>query len=234
MVEFSGIQKTTLADFPGEVATTLFLSGCNFRCGYCYNPLLVFKRDTGVVIPENEALEFLKERRKVIDGVCLTGGEPLMSPGLKEFIVKARALGYKIKLDTNGSFPSELKDLLDNKLLDYVAMDIKASLDKYDQVAGVKVELDKIQQSVHLLKESKIEYEFRTTVFSLLTREDFLEIGQWLTKGQRYFLQPIRTEMELLDPKFSEKYEAPGREFLLEVVEMLKPHFRFVGIRDLV
>jgi len=232
MIEFSGIQKTTLADFPGEVATTLFISGCNFRCGYCYNADLVFGRDTGVRIPEDEALQFLKERKRVIDGICFTGGEPLISPDLKDFIIKARALGYKIKLDTNGSFPSELKDLLDNKLLDYVAMDIKASPDKYDQVAGVKVDLDQIQQSVHLLKDSKIEYEFRTTVFSLLTKEDFLEIGLWLTKGQRYFLQSVKTEMKLLDPKFSEKYQAPTREFLSEVVELLRPHFRFVGVRD--
>ncbi|MCX6798547.1 MAG: anaerobic ribonucleoside-triphosphate reductase activating protein [Candidatus Diapherotrites archaeon] len=199
MLVFRGIQKTTLIDFPGRVACTLFLPGCDFRCPFCYNITLVLGQETGVEITEKEALDFLQGRKGFLDGVCITGGEPLLHSGLLGFCKKAHALGLLVKLDTNGSMPEELERLIKEKAVDYIAMDIKAPPEKYSEAAGAKVDIAKIKRSARLIMESGIDYEFRTTVVPALHSEaDLLEIGEWLKGARRFFLQQFNPNVPLL------------------------------------
>ncbi|MBI5700394.1 anaerobic ribonucleoside-triphosphate reductase activating protein [Candidatus Saganbacteria bacterium] len=229
-LKFSGIQKTTLADYPNEIACTLFVSGCNFRCPFCYNPDLVLERDAGVAISEDEALDFLEGRKELLDGVCITGGEPLLYyPELKGFIEKAKKLGYKVKLDTNGSNPQALKELIDAKLLDYVAMDIKSTIEKYIDSVKMPVNTGKIKESVDILKSSDVDYEFRTTVHTGITKEDFKSIGSWLSDSKRYFLQQVKLNLALLDPSF--EYNIYSIADLNRFAEDLRKNIDFVGVR---
>lgn len=225
-----GIQKTSLIDFPGKIATTLFLDGCNFRCGYCYNVDLVLCSKKLENYREEEILEFLKSRKGFIDGVCLTGGEPCLHADLKEFIAKIKSLGLLVKLDTNGANPEALKELIQAKLIDYIAMDIKAPLEKYENVVKRKIDPKKIQQSIDLIKGSGIEYEFRTTVVpSLFSKEDILAIGRWIKGSKRYFIQQFRPE-KTLDKEF-QKEKPYSIEQLKELTELVKPFFEKVEIR---
>jgi len=231
-LEFKGLQKTTLVDYPGEVACTLFLPGCNFRCGYCYNPDLVLNRETGVRIVEDEALEFLKTRRGFLDGVCVTGGEPLLHwPQLREFLRRTKTLGYKVKLDTNGSFPGPLRGIIEARLVDYLAMDIKAPREKYAQVVKSRVVLADIEESVQLIRGSGVDYEFRTTVFSDLSLEDFDQIGRWLSGSRKYCLQPVRVDLPLLDETFANTHQPPALAYLHQIAALLRPHFDEIEVR---
>src|SRR3989338_3543069 len=146
MASIKGLQKTTLVDFPTYIASTIFISSCNFKCGFCYNVDLVNDQKKLPIISEEEILQFLEKRKNVLDGVCITGGEPTLYKNLKNFIKKIKEIGYKIKLDTNGTNPLLLKELIDEKLVDYVAMDIKSSKEKYNKAAGVPVDMKKVQE----------------------------------------------------------------------------------------
>ncbi len=189
-MKIAGLQKTTLLDFPGRVACTVFLSGCNFRCPFCQNGEILDGREEN--LSKEELFAFLAKRRGILDGVCVTGGEPLVQD-IAPFLREIRALGYAVKLDTNGSFPARLKELCAEGLVDFVAMDIKNSPERYAATAGVSVNLDAVRESAAFLMESGIEYEFRTTVVKELHRaEDFVRIGQWLKGAKRYFLQAFR------------------------------------------
>lgn len=190
-MQFSGFQKLTLLDFPGHVACTLFTAGCNFRCPFCHNAGLVTHIDGTCVYEEEEVLDYLKKRSGVLDGVCITGGEPLLNKELPEFISKLKELGLKVKLDTNGSFPERLAQLIENGLIDYVAMDIKNSREKYSQTAGCEdINLDDIDKSINLLINSGIDFEFRTTVVKQYhTPEDIKKISEWISGADKYFLQ---------------------------------------------
>ena len=192
-MRIGGMQKLTLLDYPGKVACTVFLSGCNLRCPYCHNPDLVLpERSGGAEIPEAEVLAYLERRRGKLDGVCVTGGEPTLQPELPEFLEKIRDLGYAIKLDTNGTNPGMLKILLHDGFLDYVAMDIKNSPRRYAETCGGVDILSGVQESVLLLQDSLADYEFRTTVCRPLhTEREMEEIGRWLKGAKRYFLQPF-------------------------------------------
>ncbi len=184
----SGLQKLTLLDFPQKVACTVFLGGCNLRCPFCQNGEILDGRTAGMT--EDDFFAFLKKRQKILDGVCVSGGEPLLHEGIFSFIEKIRALGYAVKLDTNGTFPVRLKRLVQEKLIDYVAMDIKNSPKKYARTAGTAVDLENIRESAAFLMESGIDYEFRTTVVAKYHRaEDFIAIGEWLRGAKKYFLQ---------------------------------------------
>ena len=184
----SGLQKLTLLDFPQKVACTVFLGGCNLRCPFCQNGEILDGRTAGMT--EDDFFAFLKKRQKILDGVCVAGGEPLLHEGIFSFIEKIRALGYAVKLDTNGTFPVRLKRLVQEKLIDYVAMDIKNSPKKYARTAGTAVDLENIRESAAFLMESGIDYEFRTTVVAKYHRaEDFIAIGEWLRGAKKYFLQ---------------------------------------------
>ena len=195
---FGGFQKLTLLDYPGKVACLLFTQGCNFRCPFCHNASLV-RGGEGEKISDTEIIEYLKKRSKVLDGVCISGGEPLLHSGLKEFIKEVRALGYAIKLDTNGSFPEKLIELISEGLIDYVAMDIKNSFDRYSETAGVDTDIEKIKTSIDFLMNGNIEYEFRTTlVKELHTLSDMESIGKTIQGAKRYYLQNFLDSGDIL------------------------------------
>lgn len=197
-MHFEALQKLTLLDYPGRTAATLFTHGCNFRCPFCHNAGLVV-RPSETAVDENELFAYLDKRKKLLDGICITGGEPLLQPDIADFIRRVRAHGYAIKLDTNGSFPERLAALLDEGLIDYVAMDIKNSPEKYTETAGAKGILEKVQASVALLLQNKVDYEFRTTVTgNLHTEEDMRAIGEWIAGAKRYFLQPFKDSGDLV------------------------------------
>ena len=186
-----GLQKLTLLDYPGKTACTIFTGGCNFRCPFCHNALLVTDIESSNTYTEEEILSFLSKRKGLLDGVCITGGEPLINSDIVEFIKKIKELGYKVKLDTNGTFPEKLLELLENNLIDYVAMDIKNSKEKYFETAGTKnIDLSEIEKSISILKLSDIDYEFRTTVVKEFHKtEDIEKIAHWISGAKKYFLQ---------------------------------------------
>lgn len=196
-MKISGLQKMTLLDFPGKVACTVFLSGCNFRCPFCHNGELL-DGSAEIIMDEQEFLTFLSKRKGLLDAVCVSGGEPTLQPGLGAFLEQIKAMGYLTKLDTNGSRPEVLKELVARNLLDYVAMDIKNCPRRYEETAGASVRLDKIEESIRFLTEERIDYEFRTTVVEQLHDGESVNLmGEWvksLTNGKkvkRWFVQPF-------------------------------------------
>lgn len=194
-----GLQKMTLLDYPGYVACTVFLQGCNFKCPFCYNSSLI-KSDNDNLIPLDEFFAFLDKRKNLLDGVAITGGEPLMNKEIKTFIKQIKDKGFLIKLDTNGSYPEVLEELLQENLIDYVAMDIKNTYEKYSITTNSNVDLKKIQKSVSILLNSSINYEFRTTVVKEFhTIEDFKIIGENIKGAKNYFLQSYQDKESVLD-----------------------------------
>lgn len=226
-----GLQKTSLLDYPHHVASTIFTGGCNFRCPYCHNGDLVL--DTAHMEPytEEEIFEHLNKRKNTLDGVCITGGEPTLQKDLPEFIKKVKELGLKVKLDTNGSNPKMLQALLEENLLDHVAMDIKNSPVKYRETIDVDTfNVDYIVDSVDILKKLSTSYEFRTTLCKELhTKDDIILIGEWLKGSQAYYLQPFRDSDQVISHSFS----APDKNTLLEYVDILKNYIPVVEIRGL-
>ncbi len=190
-MKISGFQKLTLLDFPGHVAATVFTSGCNFRCPFCHNAGLVTNLSEAEIIDKNEVVSYLKKRTGILDGVCVTGGEPLLQSDIAEFLSEIKALGYKIKLDTNGSFPEKLQKLIEAGLCDYVAMDIKNCKERYVETAGnPELDMSAISESVNLLLSGVCDYEFRTTVVAELhTEKDIEAAAKWIKGAKRYFLQ---------------------------------------------
>lgn len=188
---FNGFQKMTLLDFPGKVACTLFTGGCNFRCPFCHNAVLVENPELAEEIGEQFILDFLKKRQGLLDGVCITGGEPLLQSDLEQFIIKVKEMGYAVKLDTNGSYPEKLISLCEKGLIDYVAMDVKSSMEKYPLCTGIKdYNTVKVEQSIDYLLQGRIDYEFRTTVADELhTPEDIETLAKRIEGAKRYFLQ---------------------------------------------
>ncbi len=189
-MKFYGFQKMTMLDFPGRVACLVFTGGCNLRCPFCHNALLVTQADN-VVYDEEEIIDYLKKRRGLLDGVCVSGGEPLLQIGLEGFLKRVKELGYQVKLDTNGTFPARLKGLVEKGLVDYVAMDIKNCKEKYPVTVGTdSFDMAKIEESVEFLLSGKVDYEFRTTIVDgLHETHDIVEIGKWLKGAKKYFLQ---------------------------------------------
>ncbi len=188
---FHGFQKLTLLDYPGKVAATLFTAGCNFKCPFCHNASLVTHIQNGEVYDEEELLSYLKKRSGILDGVCITGGEPLLHEGIQPFLRRVKELGYAVKLDTNGSFPERLKALVSEGFVDYVAMDIKNAKEKYPLTVGIdSFSLDAVEKSVAFLLSGKVEYEFRTTVVKEFhTLSDIESIARWIAGAEKYFLQ---------------------------------------------
>lgn len=200
IMKIHGFQKTTLLDYPGHIAATVFTGGCNFRCPFCQNGSLVLTPGNQPVIPVEDVLAHLRKRRGILEGVCITGGEPTLERGLREFILKCRELGYLVKFDTNGYRPEILRELLQEKLLDYVAMDIKASPENYGRATGCPdCDVEKIGESIRLLRTGSIPYEFRTTVVKgIHSVEEFEEIGRWLADCPAYYLQAYRDSGDIL------------------------------------
>lgn len=206
-MKLGGLQKLTLIDYPGKVAATVFTIGCNFRCPFCHNPELVLANEsfeTGS-LSEKEFFEFLKSRKGKLDGVCITGGEPTIQPDILEFIKKIKKLGFLVKLDSNGTRPDVLRKAFQEKLVDFVAMDIKSSLESYAKTCGGNVDLERIKLSVDLIRNSGVDYEFRTTVVPGIHKEnDFGKIAKWLEGSKKYALQEYRDEGKILDESLRE------------------------------
>jgi len=186
-----GFQRFSLIDYPDKICAIVFTQGCNFRCPYCHNPELVdTKRSANIGLTEDEVLSFLDRRKGKLNAVTITGGEPLLQSDLCAFLSEIKRLGYLVKLDTNGSFPSRLEGIMQSKFVDYIAMDIKTSLDKYHQVIKRKIDTRKILDSIRLIMDSGLEYEFRTTVVkAFFERDDFYKIGQLIKNARLYVLQ---------------------------------------------
>ncbi|MDD4351091.1 MAG: anaerobic ribonucleoside-triphosphate reductase activating protein [Clostridia bacterium] len=189
-MKFGGMIKNSFVDYPGEIATVVFTCGCNFDCWYCHNRSLIKQNQKKIeIIEENEVLDFLNKIRKMIDAVVISGGEPTLQKELKSFLIKIKKMNFKTKLDTNGSNPNILKELLDEKLLDYVAMDIKTSFEKYSNLVQKKVKTEDLQQSIKILMDSNIDYEFRTTFSPDVTLDDIRLIVQTIKGAKAYALQ---------------------------------------------
>ena len=227
-MKIKGLQKTTLIDYPDKVACTIFTFGCNFHCPYCHNPELVIEDGTKE-IPQEEILKFLEERKDFFDGVCVTGGEPTLHIDLSELLKKIKKLGLAVKLDTNGTNPEMVEQLIKDKMVDYIAMDIKAPLKKYEQVVKEKVDLEKIKKSVELTKNSGIDYEFRMTVPpETFDEKDFAEIGKWLKGAKKFYLQKFKG-IKTLDKRLIGK--SVSEEQMKNFCKILKPFFEKCEIR---
>ena len=199
-----GLQKLTLLDYPGRTACTIFTGGCNFRCPFCHNASLVIDVNEGEKHETEEVLSFLKKRVGLLDGVCVTGGEPLLQKDIKEFLGNIKDMGYAIKLDSNGYNPEKLEEVVNAGLVDYVAMDIKNCKEKYSLTAGIDIDISKIERSVDFLKNGAIEYEFRTTVVrEHHTLSDIERAAKWLEGAKRYFLQNFVDSGDLISSGLS-------------------------------
>jgi len=232
-MEIHGFQKLTLLDYPEHIAATVFTGGCNFRCPFCQNGDLVVNPSGQPMISEEEVLTVLRKRQGMLQGVCITGGEPTLQKDLKDFIRKVKDMGYLVKLDTNGYRPEVLKELLLENLPDYVAMDVKASLTNYAKVAGCSgMDVAKIQESIALLKEGSIPYEFRTTVVKgLHTLEEFEEIGQMLAGARAYYLQTFQENDRVLGQNSGMWMCAFSPEEMKQIAEMARKYIDKVELR---
>lgn len=230
-MKICGFNKTTLLDYPGRVACTIFSGGCNFRCPFCQNGGLVVSPEDQPEYSREEILSFLKKRQGILDGVCVSGGEPTLSPSLGSLLQDIKNLGYSVKLDTNGSRPDILKSLAKDGLIDMIAMDIKTSPGRYSVLTGIPhPDLNAIYESVDFLMSGTIDYEFRTTVVKELHSEsDFREIGKWLKGAEAYYLQAYRDSEEVLQPGFS----SYSREELLHFRSILLEFIPLVEVRGI-
>ncbi len=230
-MRIQGLQKLTLLDYPQKTACTVFTAGCNFRCPFCHNASLVVHIPKEVEIKETEFFSFLEKRKGVLDGVCVSGGEPLLQPDIEEFIRNIKDFGYAVKLDTNGSFPDKLKQLVEQGLVDYVAMDIKNCKEAYGLTAGIDhINLDNICESVSYLKEGHVPYEFRTTVVkNYHLKENFELIGQWLVGAEKYFLQNFVDSGDLISSKTKGCSKEEMEEFL-QTVQKYVPSAKLRGL----
>ena len=231
-MQICGLQKLTLIDFPGCLAATVFLCGCNFRCPWCYSRELVLPEEIKKQpeISEKELFSFLKERKGLLEGVVICGGEPTIHKELPGLVKKIKKLGYLVKLDTNGSNPKMIKKLIEDKLIDYVAMDVKLPKNKYPKIFKGGVKIENIEESIKILKEGKIDYEFRTTVVpTILDKEDIIKIAKWLSPAKKYYLQNFRAE-KTIDPKF-EKIKPYPDKYLLEIQKTVAPFFEICEVR---
>jgi pyruvate formate lyase activating enzyme len=198
-MKISGLQKTSLLDYPDKVSAIIFTQGCGFRCGYCHNPELIPVAKEGGFGTE-EILEFLKKRKKVLDAIVITGGEPTLQKDLPEFIQAVKNLGYLVKLDTNGTNPEMLEKLIKKKLIDYIAMDIKAPLRGYDRVTQVKVDKERIKKSIKLIMKSGLDYEFRSTILPQLhTSQDIKAMARMIKGAKKYYLQTFLNQGKIWD-----------------------------------
>ncbi len=228
-MQINGFQKLTLLDFPEKTACIVFTAGCNFRCPFCHNASLVTHIDNSYNVSEEEIFAYLEKRSGILDGVCISGGEPLLQPDIEQFIRKVKALGYSVKLDTNGSNPEKLIALVESGLIDYVAMDIKNSKEKYSLTAGAEVDISNIEKSVDFLLLGKVDYEFRTTVTDgLHTVEDIAEIGRWIKGAKKYFLQNFTDSGDII----AEKQLPVPKEKLCEMLKAASINVLAAKIRN--
>ncbi|MBE5062509.1 anaerobic ribonucleoside-triphosphate reductase activating protein [Lachnospiraceae bacterium DSM 108991] len=225
-----GIQKLTLLDYPGKVACTIFTGGCNFRCPFCHNADLVTGKPE-VTVTGEEIFRFLRKRQGLLDGVCISGGEPLLQPDLEDFIRGVRSLGYSVKLDTNGSMPDKLESLAEKGLLDYVAMDLKNAPEHYGRTIGAETyDVGNVDRSIRFLMGGEIPYEFRTTVVrEFHQKADFEEMGRWIEGADQYFLQQFMDSGHVIAPGL----HAYDEKILFQALEIVKKYVKTAQIRGL-
>lgn len=229
-VVIGGLQKSSLIDYPGKISAIIFTQGCNFRCPYCHNPELIIESGTANKMAVSDLLEFLKTRIGKLDGVVITGGEPTLHKGLIEFVKQIKDLGFLVKLDTNGTNPEMLKTLIDEKLVDYVAMDIKAPIETYKEIVCANVDTAKIIESIELVKLSGLGYEFRTTVVkSLLEPSDFEKIGEMIKGAEKYYLQKF-VPTKTLNKTFLGQTTYSDEEFEV-LIKILEKYINTVEVR---
>lgn len=229
-MKIHGFQKMTLLDFPGRIACTIFTAGCNMRCPFCHNAFLVTKLDDNAEFDQEEIISYLKRRKGVLDGVAITGGEPLLFDGTKDFIKRIKTeTGLAVKLDTNGTFPEKLKNLIDEELVDYVAMDIKNSLERYGETVGIpNFNTANIEKSISILLENRVDYEFRTTVVKEFhTVCDMEKIGEMIKGAKWYFLQKFTDSGHLIGSGMT----APSDEFMKTLQNTAAKYIEKVELR---
>ncbi len=237
-----GLEKLSLLDYPDHLAAIIFTQGCNFRCHFCYNPMLVLprkgedvknKEEKGFSTLSTEDLFlFLRERFGRLEGVVITGGEPTLHPDLPSFIKQIKDIGYLVKLDTNGTNPEMIKELIKEKLIDYIAMDLKAPLDKYKETTGVEVDCDNIEKSVKIIISSGLPYEFRTTVVpGLLVKDDFRKMGEIIKGASKWYLQNFKSDTELVDANFKAQKGYTAKE-MTEFASIGKEYVNLCEVRN--
>jgi pyruvate formate lyase activating enzyme len=233
MIPIKGLQKTSLIDFEPYTACVVFLGGCNFRCSYCHNPDLVLNHSSIDNISKDEFFSFLDSRKKWLDGVCITGGEPCLYKDLPKFISKIKEKGFLVKLDTNGTNPNMLQELIDKKLVDYVAMDIKTDLNSYPSVVGEGlVFIDDIKNSIKIIRESGIKHEFRTTcVPGLVGKENISKIGSFLKGSEKYVLQNFREKNDMIENRFK-NIKPYTKSDLLDFKKEIEDCFKEIVVKD--
>lgn len=234
-----GLEKLTLIDYPGELAAIVFTQGCNFRCHFCYNPMLVWPVQEGKLkyardhspLEEHDLFEFLRNRHGKLSGVVITGGEPTLHQDLPEFLQKIKEIGYKIKLDSNGTNPEMLKRVLDLKLVDYLAMDIKNAPARYDKAVNVVVNLDNLRESIKMIIESGLPHEFRTTVVpGIHTKEDFQSMGELIRGADKWYLQFFKSDTDLVNREFEGKEKFTTKD-MEEMAAIGKEFVKFCEVR---
>lgn len=230
-MQIYGLNKLTLLDYPEHLAATIFAGGCNLRCPFCQNASLVIRPNTQMEIPTDEIMSYLKKRTGILEGVCITGGEPTLYKDLPEFIKSIKEMGFKVKLDTNGTNPGMLKALTENMLIDYVAMDIKNCRSKYAITTGIPdLEISLIEESVSFLLNSNLDYEFRTTIVKEYhNKEDILSIAQWIKGAKAYFLQGFKDSGDLIMPGL----HPHSKETMQEFLSLIKPYVRHAALRGI-
>lgn len=223
-MKISGFQKMTLLDFPGKVACTLFTAGCNFRCPFCHNASLVTHINSEINYSVEEVLTYLEKRKGLLDGVCITGGEPLLQPDLASFIEKCKEIGVSVKLDTNGAAPQKLREIVNSGMIDYIAMDIKSAPETYSKAVGVDTDFSVFRDSMEIIRQSGIPYEFRTTaVKGLHTLSDFEEIAKILKRDEKYFIQKFTDSGNLLKPDGLSPFSEDETEQIINNVKKYIP-----------
>lgn len=225
-----GFKKTSLIDYPGNISAVIFLSGCNFRCGFCHNPFIVFGKEKK--IEEDAIISFLARRKGILEGVCVTGGEPTLYKDLPLLLKKIKSMGFLIKLDTNGTNPEMLKKVIEEQIVDYVAMDIKAPLEKYSSAVNVCTNIAKIKQSINILMNSKVEYEFRMTLIPRFVNiKEFKSICKMLKGAKRFYIQQFEKSKDMIDDSFKSE-KAYTCEELEKFLNIAKEYFEVCGIRN--
>lgn len=228
----SGLQKLTLLDYPGKVACTIFTGGCNFRCPFCHNAGLVLPEQLSPDTDEEQVLTFLKRRQGMLDGVAITGGEPLLHRDTMDFLGKIRDMGYSIKLDTNGSFPDRLEAIIRAGLVDRVAMDVKTAPEEYGTVVGIPgMDISAVTRSKELLMEGRVDYEFRTTVVKgLHTRSSLIGAAKWIAGAKEYYLQQFKDSGNLILPEGLSAYNEDEMRSLADAVSEFVPGVQLRGV----
>lgn len=225
-----GVEKTSLIDYPEKLTAVVFTIGCNFRCGYCHNPELIKLKEDSKILDEEDFFAYLEKRKGLLDAVTITGGEPTLQNDLADFIKRVKDMGFLVKLDTNGCSPEILEKLINEKLLDYIAMDIKNSIDNYNKVVRNFTDKEKILKSIRLIMNSNVDYEFRTTTLkSLISIEDFEKIGEMINGAKKYFIQKF-VPSKVLNENLMNEINYSKEEFEFIKTKMEK-YVNFVSIR---